>query len=404
MSDRRGYPTAYRRSALPQHVRQRGFQPLPMLPVSPRTPLRVGKYARWAGRLARLHPAVRTISTIVDLAEMFPQQPTVNDDWDFEQKPGVTLLGKCTNTYPVVGPPGWASHSSASSPGCANWSNTLCSVYSSFHGVGSWPPPPSAGRRVLKYVVPYSLSPLRGRSMMEFCVEAGVEAPQVYAPGEKAVPGRIVLPDAPSYRPPQWQPERWPIGVPAGVPVPVPYPEIPGRLPDPNRSPTEQTEFGNEPPNPQPVPAVPTPGVIVLPTPGNPSPEPSPSPQPDTPFPGPPATSRTRERKVILAVAGVPARIISAATETKDVIDAFWSAMPEKFQRAHKFRYGRLTRPHEKALLIWENLDQLDIGAAITNLAWEQLEDMAYGRLGKLQARAARKRRAMHGFTLGPAL
>lgn len=390
MSDRRGYPTAYRRSALPQHVRQRGFQPLPMLPVAPRTPLRVVTYARWAGRLARLHPAVRALSTALDIISLLPKTEAAPQTVEI---PGYEKINEC--------------------PGAGNLYNYTgggpCSYGARLRRCGG------ASGTYLRFA--YSTATLDQPCRAQyFWSEGGFEfrrisgAPQygpiTIKPGRPGtfVPGRISLPGGQDMRPPQWQPEAWPIGVPAPTPAPVPFPAIPGRVPNPNRSPTEQTEFGNEPPNPQPAPEVPTPGVIVLPTPGNPTPEPSPSPQPNTPFPGPPATSRTRERKVILALAGVPARIVSAATETKDVIDAFWSAMPEQFQRAHKFRYGRLTRPHEKALLIWENLDQLDIGAAITNLAWEQLEDMAYGRLGKLQARAARKRRAMHGFTLGPAL
>lgn len=397
MSDRRGYPTAYRRSALPQHVRQRGFQPLPMLPVAPRTPLRVGKYARWAGRLARLHPAVRALSTALDLLELMPGQiPVPGTEFDIVIPGYNKLTSSCPGPDPLGSGPVYQVQAS---PSCG----FPAFVRRSCAGSGATILHFSFDDRTNPASAPSCSQLFRARYFAHYQRIPGADpGPIEYVP---ARPGTIVTVPTPSRRGvPQPLPELLPPGRPSPGVDPIPYPLIPGRVPNPNRSPTEQSEWGNDVPPLIPEPVVPTPGVIVLPTPGNPSPEPSPSPQPDTPFPGPPATTRTRERKVILAVAGVPARIVSAATETKDVIDAFWSAMPEQFQRAHKFRYGRLTRPHEKALLIWENLDELDIGAAITNLAWEQLEDMAYGRLGKLQARAARKRRAMHGFTLGPAL
>lgn len=393
MSDRRGYPTAYRRSALPQHVRQRGFQPLPMLPVAPRAPRGLSAYARFAGRIARFHPAVRALSTALDLISLAGDVVTLPGSVSYDI-PGYKQNRSC----------GWSGQGSvfveSVSVACGTFSGAFsvnCSV--------DYTRPTLYLNQFETRIAQCDQGVQVGRwsQVSRWARQPG--QPQ-YGPitviPSPARPIRIPSPGRP--RLPQPFPELLPSGVPGLDPAPIPHPLIPGRVPNPNRSPTEQSDWGNDVPPLIPAPEVPTPGVIVLPTPGNPTPEPSQQPQPETPFPSPPATTRTRERKVILAVAGVPARIVSAATETKDVIDAFWAAMPEQFQRAHKFRYGRLTRPHEKALLIWENLDELDIGAAITNLAWEQLEDMAYGRLGKLQARAARKRRAMHGFTLGPAL
>jgi len=95
----------------------------------------------------------------------------------------------------------------------------------------------------------------------------------------------------------------------------------------------------------------------------------------------------TKERKVV-----VPQwllRIVSLATETGDFVKALYECLPKEIrqaaERAHYARHEVAKRwsPADKAALLYQHSDKLDMKCAIFNLIFNELEDQAYGRISK---------------------
>lgn len=215
--------------------------------------------------------------------------------------------------------------------------------------------------------------------------------PRAGAPDEPAVtlaPNGFSFPDvAPSLQL-SVDPLSVPLHIPAPDPAPVPYPLIPLQIPNPFYSPFERTVRG-------PV-AVRAPSVAASPRftfqPGrNPRVESNPPPHVRKPPP-----KGTKERKVAIAVGGIPAKIISAVTETADVISAIFKALPGNI----KAKYGR--KPQDKARAIYDHYDKVDIPRALANLLAQQVSDRAWGHIGKRSGEAARRAGKSTGFQLGP--
>lgn len=128
-------------------------------------------------------------------------------------------------------------------------------------------------------------------------------------------------------------------------------------------------------------------------------------------------TPRTRERKFI---ANVRARsfigkVVNFTTESLDMLTAVWEALPEKYRtgqvwsrRKNKWVQVYYPKPQEKAADLWKHWKEIDVNEAIKNIALNQLEDAAYGRLGAAQQKAARPLLEAIGkpvgLTTGPAL
>lgn len=103
--------------------------------------------------------------------------------------------------------------------------------------------------------------------------------------------------------------------------------------------------------------------VIVVPTkPGEP--------------PHPPGNG-TKERKRLVGGAAffITQKIFHGITEYQDALDGLFDALPKSVQKGFKGR-----GPVSKSLYLFQHLDDVDIGDAIVNLAWNQFEDYVIGR------------------------
>lgn len=179
-------------------------------------------------------------------------------------------------------------------------------------------------------------------------------------------------------------------------------------------------EFGNTPlanphnavtsPAPRPIwyaPPRPSPWTPEFPQVGNarvdfkPAPRPEPSfghvltpgakPQPISPRGPQPPGPRTKERK-----AGLPPwaafawRAANPITETNDAISAIYEALSRKIKIAEYKKRGRQPTPQEKLMILYANINSLNVGQAVSNLIVEAAEDRFYGRAGQALRDAGR--------------
>lgn len=107
-----------------------------------------------------------------------------------------------------------------------------------------------------------------------------------------------------------------------------------------------------------------------------------------------------------------------SATEASDLIDALWDALPKSaksgYYRLHGkggkvfWKWRHKVDMKTKARDLWRNYDKLDLSEAIKNIAFDQLQDAAIGKLGKTAQEKARPVLEMLGrpvgFGFGPAL
>jgi hypothetical protein len=239
---------------------------------------------------------------------------------------------------------------------------------------------------------------------------------------------------------PQVDPFPIPIGVPQPTPLPIPIPALPHRVPNPDRSPTEQPEWGDDDdlfPMPGPYPSpwpqpwhplpAPYPGPGPAPEPGTPrpprpKPRPAPSPGPDadhTPRPRrpprwrpssqpavetvaevgtgnrgtsggrtihenkiPPRGQKERKKRVPGAIALAVAWIVNTSTEMNDFVSAIYSGLPWKLRR-FKGRDGKWRDKDfgtlAKAIAIFTHFDQLNIGDSVKGLIANEVTDRLIG-------------------------
>lgn len=78
-------------------------------------------------------------------------------------------------------------------------------------------------------------------------------------------------------------------------------------------------------------------------------------------------------------------RFLSVVTEGADIIEAVYGALPEKIrQRAFAQKgTGRKLTPQEQLVVIYRNINQLDMAVVVANLAYNQIEDKIIGTVGK---------------------
>jgi hypothetical protein len=219
---------------------------------------------------------------------------------------------------------------------------------------------------------------------------------------------------------PSLDPLSIPIGRPIPVPRPLPFKLLPYRQPNPFRSPTEQTEFGNEVPSRAPFafPDVvfqpftitfpdarpPLPFGLVQPVPRLGTPPsfavapaiqffPPPVRNVATPAVAPPSPGERERKGALQAGLARLAAFAYAVTEGLDVLDVLHDALPEQCQVPDG-------TPQEKALALYNCLDQLDLDAAIKGLILNAIEDAIVGRANQLGQDAADDL----GLILGPAI
>lgn len=102
-------------------------------------------------------------------------------------------------------------------------------------------------------------------------------------------------------------------------------------------------------------------------------------------YPQPPGGG-TKERKVKTSFSGgAMGALLNGVTESLDVLDALWMALPYKVRRAafvaNGYPKGGLT-PQVKAIWLYRNIKSLDSVKALTNLTINQIIDFAAGTAG----------------------
>lgn len=155
--------------------------------------------------------------------------------------------------------------------------------------------------------------------------------------------------------------------VPARSPKQLPFKVLPQRVPNPNRSPTEQDQRGYETASDY-NPLIPGPRQVEIPAPGV-KPRPVPGHQPAKPGPG------VKERKTALRRGMVVAlRAGYTATEAIDAIEAIHKALPKKY------RAPSGSTPQEKLAAIYRHYDKLDMNKVVLNLIANHILDAIIGR------------------------
>ena len=116
--------------------------------------------------------------------------------------------------------------------------------------------------------------------------------------------------------------------------------------------------------------------------------------------PKPPGEDTLAERKFVLSLSNGSAigRIVGAAGELGDFVEAIYSTLPRRF----KSRDADTLQ--ERIAIIARNLDQVDWAEALGNMIVNEVQDRAIGRIGQHVARINRRLGRPAGLTLGPAL
>ena len=125
-----------------------------------------------------------------------------------------------------------------------------------------------------------------------------------------------------------------------------------------------------------------------------------------------PPRAGTKERKQVLAIRGAVAFVFNGVTESLDALNCAHSALPKSLQKKPRYdptRYNgqggyRRATPQEIAAQVYKHFDQVDVAALMSCLVQNHFEDMAIGKLGKITAKANRKRGNFAGLAFGPAL
>lgn len=300
---------------------------------------------------ARLNlPLNVAVEVAMHLAQQ--QQDAVAAYWDV---PKFQLLAQCLTPPPT---PDWQGNSGT--VGCLTLQAGGLTLPS---GVGATITRVHIARKDQSFGTRWRTVYLWGR------VDAGTTTP-VFVP---AVPEKLAqrLPERFLTAVPweQADPFSVPVGVPQHTPRPLPVKLLAKRR-DLNlwRSPTEQPTRGYQP-TLQPPPPVP------------------PRDTTEGELPRPPAKG-TRERKWKAPKAlSVALQVALAATEVIDWIDAVYRALPYKLRRKvlmgqplRSSGYHRQPTPIQKALVIFGNLDDVNLTKALRNLIMEAAIDQAIGR------------------------
>lgn len=112
-----------------------------------------------------------------------------------------------------------------------------------------------------------------------------------------------------------------------------------------------------------------------------------------------PPTRTERERKFAgrTAVGNFIRWGLNGITEGADFVGVLWDSLPPELRR--KFNW-KDTTILDRIAYIWEHADQIRPGHAIANFIANQLEDKAFGRLGRLSAKANQSMYENYGIDL----
>lgn len=365
---------------------------------------RVPASSRWRGALSagskviRFHPGVRIALTALDLFSMLYQvtEGATGEEWDitpdFQCRPVDRFIRRGEFSEALCGTQNYMSPAAWNNYG---WYQTVVSgyLYSIRHygwqADGTWLGN-YYGRRAARFVQ-YFDPPM---------------APGTWESIDWPDPQLVSFTKTPAYTwvPPDvaplintLDPESIRPGAPMGTPTPVPYRLQPYLKSNPYRVSNYQRQAGysvatrsNLKPSERPLIF---PAVVA-------------ASGPQTSTGGPrsplyhsgvhsltPPRKNEKEGKVRVYTPGfeVINNIVGNVTEAVDFIEAIYKAVPDE----GKVRYPgtnwikRNPSPQEKLWAIYENFDEIDIARAIGEVAKDQLEDIIFGKLGEINARAS---------------
>jgi hypothetical protein len=113
----------------------------------------------------------------------------------------------------------------------------------------------------------------------------------------------------------------------------------------------------------------------------------------------------TDEKKLILGASGKVATVLNVVTETKDLVEAVYKALPAH-RRPKRKKGDKPLTPQAKGALIIKHFAELDPAVALKEIIANQAEDKLFGKLGKVTGKANRRasKFSRMQITLGPAL
>ncbi|WP_315723050.1 hypothetical protein [Sphingosinicella rhizophila] len=283
--------------------------------------------------------------------------------------------GPCVYGSPACWSDGYTYYSTggSSATGCLTGQATS-PLNCSKPGQGSIPG--SANHAVLweKYDPPGPLAPKK-RAVYTLVRPPGVATEPYATPGSAARPYPVyVAPRLPANMP-DWLPTYDPHIVPPGrfmpTPEPIPYSMIPRAGPNPRRSPKEQRQRG------------PAPRARSW----------SPYRQyPKRPGPG------VKERKGALSAGGTALKIVGGFTESLDVINSFYDALPNQYRPGYYELHYRDKKTGEiktywkkrwnasqwqRAKAVFQHWDKVDLAQGLANAVAENVKDVAWGTVGR---------------------
>jgi len=196
------------------------------------------------------------------------------------------------------------------------------------------------------------------------------------------------------------------------TPGPVPWWIAPLRVTNPRLSPTEQSERGYSIASHIGANTSPAPYTETTFQPGA-QPSVRPNPRPDL---RKPPTKGEKERKTIATpkAASYVAKVVSAVTESLDVVNAAYDALPEKLRKQlyARSQHGKDSNnpvsAKNKIKAVYTHWDDVDVKEFLTNLAKNEVEDRLIGGINQRIAKNNRpwynQSRRPVGWSTGPAL
>lgn len=224
----------------------------------------------------------------------------------------------------------------------------------------------------------------RARLHEHYC--RGTVGDPTVVPFDPAKPQRVAAPDEP-YVPwrriaPRWLPIQWP----TLPPLPLPWVMIPEVMPDPYEPDADPVPYPvNKPAQSPLIPGNRVPAFEIVIEPGRP-PRVTGA-RTSRHVRRPPIRRKERESKKVIGInsTSMLGKMIGAATESLDFLNAMWDALPWYIRREH-----RGLNPIEKLAVILQNLEHFEPGSFVAAWLSNNLQDAALGRIGRMSARASR--------------
>lgn len=101
----------------------------------------------------------------------------------------------------------------------------------------------------------------------------------------------------------------------------------------------------------------------------------------------PPIRGKEREQKKIMSLrnGSFLGEMLGIITEGADLLDAFFKALPRDVRDGYRWKGGTA---FTRLQYVVENLEHISIPKLVQNIIQDALEDAAFGKIGKQQAKA----------------